>query len=133
MSARSSGDVFGASGTSTHRGTLILGGDPAELSRALQTEGMPRIFLWINQTAPVVVGQGATISLEFTVRAANLTVQANAEWLRLTQDIVLVPGQPVVLFPGLTFPASKVRLRATRVAGIATTIDFVLGCASLTG
>lgn len=131
MSTPSSyGAGFGATSRaeSTSRGRLLGAGNITSLP--LLTVGMPHLSFWLRQTSPVVVGQGATIFLEFSVRPLNLgpSTDATDEWLPLQgTPIVLDPaGTPSIV--NLFFPAAKIRLRTFQ--GFAVTLDYVLGCSA---
>jgi hypothetical protein len=110
----------------------VLSNGGAFFSIPLVTEGVPVLSLWANQTAPLVAGQGATVTMQFMVRAVTGgDTSTSDEWLDLGPSIVLAPGVPGVVFGGaipFIFPASKIRLKAVRAAGAPlTSIDYVLG------
>lgn len=131
MSAPSSyGAGLGATSRamSNSRGRLVGVGNLESLP--LLTVGMPNLSFWMRQTAPVIVGQGASVFLEFSVRPLTLgpSLDASDEWLPLqTAPIVLDPGGTVSLV-NLFFPAAKIRLRTFQ--GFAVTFDYVLGCSA---
>lgn len=126
------GGWFGARAVATSRGRLVLSNAGAFFSIPLLTEGIPSLALWANQSAPLVAGQGATVTVQFMVRPiTGGDVSTSDEWLDLAPGIVLAPGVPGVVFGGgvpFIFPAAKIRLKTVRAVGAgATTIDYVLG------
>lgn len=138
MSAPSSFGVgLGATSraVSNTRGQIIVGpGGAADSSIPLLTVGMPHLSLWIRQISPVVVGGGASVSFQFSVRPYDAGQNLGSgkgpdEWLDLlATPLVLDPsGTPSI--QTIFFPAAKIRIFAEGALP-ATTIEYVLGCSA---
>jgi len=110
-----------SSSTATERRTFNLVADATVFTDPLVTLRMPNLFFWFEQTGPPAINF-ATVQMQYTVRAAP---GGGDEWLDLTNPIALVAGPNIFNFH---CPAVKIRASLTRVAGIATTVDLVLGC-----
>jgi hypothetical protein len=104
------------------------------VSRILQTEALPYLHLWAQQTAPGA-GFAASVRLRGSVAASStLTDPLGAQdaWVYLTPPIILLLGAGVINVPfapvGFLFPVRRVQLEATSVAGalVPTSIDYIL-------
>lgn len=125
------GPGFAADAVTTSRGRLRLGTDggfPSTVrSFPLVTEGLPKLRVWAWQTAPLVLAEGATVTLEFTVRPTAAGDVSADEWLPLVQSVVLAPGNTGQVIFDVEFPASKIRIKAVAAEGDPdTTIEYVL-------
>ena len=118
---------FSANAVSTSRGRLVVPAGDTEASLFLLTEGITRLRVWANQTAPAGAGQGVALTLEFMVRAIN-PVKNGDDWLPLLPPIVLIPGIPNIVFD-TEFSATKIRLSADGFGNPGdpdTVIDYIL-------
>lgn len=109
----------------------MLAPNSGAASFPLVSEGMPYLSVWANQLSPIVAGAGATVVLQYMVRASTAGDDTSDEWLVLGPVIALAPGVPNVILGGavpFVFPATKIRLFAIGAQGAgATAIDYVLG------
>lgn len=97
--------------------------DAAQTSNVLQTENMPVIHLWIQQTTAIAAP--ATIQLEGSWRVG---VGAVDEFLPLIPAFLTTPGFPQLIV--LRHTPTKIRFSATRVAGTATQLRYTLSSAA---
>ena len=105
--------------------TLTLSADGLTSTVELTTLTLPRLYFWFQQTTPAALSP-ATARMQYAVRAAAGVAGLN--WLDFEPQFLLVPGQATIYRRFM--PAVKIRARIARVAGTATTVDYVLGASA---
>lgn len=109
--------------------TLSLAADAVTPSLTLFAYGMPYILFWCNQTLPVAASP-VTIQVQYALRPTT-GVQRDVTWLSLDTPQLLVPGQPTRF--AYVVPCVYVRATFTRVAGVASTVEYNIGCSAVGG
>lgn len=117
---------FGGLGAYAHasvtmRQTLSLTADDETPSLDLLCARMSHCRGWVRQTSPAAASP-AMVRLQFSVGGQVNNVD---EWLDFEPNVILAPNIPRI--GSFDFPAVKIRYMCTRVAGVATTLEIVLG------
>lgn len=121
------GQTLAASATTAMRRDILLDVDaifsPAGTAADpwLAVPYMPGIRLWILQTD--AIASPATVQVQGSFRPADLGGGGD-EVINLTAPFVLVPLVPAII--PVSIAVGKVRLSLTRVAGVATNIQYAL-------
>ena len=118
----SSGFSQEAAASTNLRRTVSLAADAQSFTDELPVVGLPRLVFWIQQTT---LGNPATAVLQFNVR---MIAGPAPEWLDLGAPFLLTPG--VAQRIDVVMPCRAIRLGLTRVAGVATSVEVVLGGAA---
>jgi len=118
----SSGLTQEASAAANLRRTVSLTADAQAFTDELPVVGLPRLIYWIFQTT---AGNPATAVLQFNVR---MIAGPTPEWLNIGPPFLLTPGVPQRI--DVVMPCRAIRLALTRAAGIATSVEVVLGGAA---
>lgn len=118
------GDKMIAAGVSNSiQPVMNLTQDAGLASNVLQSENMPVLHFWILQTTAIAAP--ATIQLEGSWRVGPGAVD---EFLPLIPAFLTTPGIPQLIV--LRQTPTKIRFTATRVAGTATQLRYVLSSAA---
>jgi hypothetical protein len=118
----SSGFSQEAAAQANLRRSVALAADAQVFTDELAVVGLPRLVFWLFQTT---AGNPATAVLQFNVR---MIAGPAPEWLNIGPAFLLTPGVPQRI--DLVMPCRAIRVGLTRVAGIATNIEVVLGGAA---
>lgn len=118
----SSGFSQEAAAQANLRRSIVLSADAQAFTDELAVVGLPRLVFWLFQTT---AGNPATAVLQFNVR---MIAGPTPEWLDIGAAFLLTPGVPQRI--DVVMPCRAIRVGLTRVAGIATNVEVVLGGAA---
>ncbi len=107
------------------RRTISLTADAQVSTTPLLVEGLPHLFLWVNQTN--ALANPAVLVAQWSARSVTGVGTPTDDWQTLftAAASVIVPG--TLLYLDRVLSAKRYRLQFTRVAGIATTIEVFYG------
>lgn len=119
-----SGATTTAAAVLSSRFSVALTGDAEVFTLALNTEGMPSLLFWMQQSAGAV---GVTVRPQFAARLTTGGAVPVQEWLDIVPTFVLVPGVPgPPQRVQLAHACKWIRLGLQRSAGVASTVQVYL-------